>query len=142
MAAALASRSAVAATGGKPRTEVANPLMARTGSTVKATTDGGFATAAAFTGKMKRSVAKVEQAAIVVSRARALEHVEMTHPRIPGTVHTVKIKEPLFTRDKETGKLRKVSRRPLSRPLPCASSLSPSTARVSRLRRRSARCRE
>lgn len=100
-----------------------NPILATRSESILLGGAGGFGTAAAnaatakaapiaaiaFAGKMKHAIHKVEQAAIVVSRARALEHVEHNHPRIPGSVHTVKVLEPIYKRDEERGTLIKVS---------------------------------
>jgi hypothetical protein len=83
-------------------------LAASTKSLMMGGAGGGFGTVAAFAGKMKHAVKKVEQAAIVVSRARALEHVEHNHPRVPGSLHTVKVMESIYKRDEEQGKLVKV----------------------------------
>jgi len=101
--------AAAAALGGsRAPTAITNPLTAASARAASGSPAGGFSLASKFAGKLKRSVKKIEEAAVVVSRARALERVDKTHPRVPGTVRRVIVTEPMYKKNSETGKLEKV----------------------------------
>lgn len=70
---------------------------------------GHSPTAIRAVGKFRKALTGIEAASAVVSRARALEHVERTHPRVPGTLSRAVAAEPVVARNKESGALEQVS---------------------------------